>query len=287
MIKHPKTKHKPPAGDAPIGFLPQQPVLLSEAKGESFIDKVNGTWCAQELFAGKRVLVHKRHHTVTATDKLGAPCAIPASVADMVGKLHGDCTLDGKLCADLYHAFDMLWNEGRDYRDQPYGRRLCALWAHVGNRVGSVRVVPTVKGMRDVRKFYADLKERNAEGMVFRDLCMPHTAGIEHKTLFAFRITAIAQCVVAGVADRTLSVMLIYDDCPSKGLEMARVPVPPDQPVPDVGAVVDIRYDHLPDKGSMFKDAAYVGVRTDVSHAACTLNKQQLRIRPVPTELEK
>ena len=285
MIKHSKTKPKPPAaGDVPPGFLPQLPVLLSEIKGEAFIDKVNGTWCAQEMFAGTRLLIHKRSGIVTGTDKHGRACPVPGAVTELVAKLYCDCVLDGKLIGGTYQVFDLLLNDGQDYRPQPYGRRLTMLRAHIGNRVGPVRVVPTTTGMRDVRKFHADLKERNAEGMVYRDLCMPHTAGIEHKALFAFRITAIAQCVVAGVADRTLSVMLIYDDCPSKGLEMARVPVPADQPVPDVGAVVDIQYSHLPDKGSMFKEPVYVGVRSDVSHAACTLNNQHLRVRPVPSE---
>jgi len=283
MTKTHKTKLKPqlPVVDAPAGFLPQLPVPLSEAAGEAFIDKVNGTWCAQEMFTGKRVLIHKRAGIVTATNKHGKPCAIPTCVAEMVGKLHGDCTLDGKLCVDVYHVFDMLWNEGQDYRKQPYGRRLCAVRAHIGNRTGSLRVVRTVTGQRDVRKFHEELRARNADGMVYRDLCMPCTPGNSHRTLLGFRMRATCTCIVlAHTGPRTVALTLYLDDGSKQGVNMGTVQIPEDEPLPAPGKVVDVNYVYAI-QGIQLVEPELVCVRDDVkTNVGLTLAKAKLRQKP-------
>lgn len=280
-----KRKSEVPIVDAqPFLFLPQLPITLSEAAGERFIDKVNGTWCAQEVFDGKRVLIHKRHHSVTATNKQGKPCVIPACVTAMVGKLHGDCTLDGTLCGDVYHAADMLWNEGHDYRHQPYGRRLLSLRAHVGNRLGNLCVVHTVHGMRDVRKLFEELKDRKAEGMSYRDKCMPHVAGDAHRIYLRFEFQPVCACIVLEhVANRSVELVLYKDDGTGAGWRMGTVTIPSDEPLPILGAVVEVAYKHAAGPSGPLIEPQYIDL-SERANKDCIIGRSNLRYRSEPLE---
>ncbi len=272
--------NKTPVITPKVTFLPQLLIPLSEAAGEAMIEKVNGTWCAQEKKFGKRLMIHKRNGEVSATQKQGRACAMPTCVAEMVGKLHGDCTLDGELMGDVYWAFDLLWHEGQDWRGQAYGKRLATLEALIGNRKGSLRVVHTVRGVKDVRAHCTALRAANAEGMVFKDLCAAYVSGDGHRTQYKFKFYAECSCVVQAHNEaRSVAVSLYFNDGSGQGICLGNVTIPPNHDVPPIGAVIEVRY-LFAFKGGALYEPVYNGLRTDVPNTDCTLAKQNLKFKP-------
>jgi hypothetical protein len=178
----------------------------------------------------------------------------------------------------------MLWNEGHDYRHQPYGRRLLTLRAHVGNRLGCLGVIHTVRGMRDVRKFYEELKERKAEGMCYRDKCMPYTAGDAHRTYLRFEFRPECACIVlAHGANRTCELVLYKGDEIKEGWRMGIVTIPADEPMPILGAVVEVAYKHAAGPSGPLIEPQYIQP-SERANKDCIIGRSNLRYRSEPLE---
>ena len=82
-------------------------------------------WCLQEKFDGRRILVRKTGQDVIGINRLGLIVGVPAVIVAAVQELEvSSCLLDGEAVGDVYHAFDLLEENGRDRRSSPYSNRL-------------------------------------------------------------------------------------------------------------------------------------------------------------------
>lgn len=256
-------------------YLPQLLNPMTPAEANQFIKQVNGTWCCQEKFDGKRLLVHKRAGEVIATQRQGKPCALPEPVHQSVAELPGDLILDGELIGDVYHVFDLLMVEGQDNRPTLYGKRLNQLRALLSGRTGAVELAETIQGETNIRGFVQSLKSRNAEGVVFKDLCAPYVAGRPNSGGTQRKVKFWASCscvVVRHNAQRSVTVGL-------SGVELGNVTIPPNHVVPAVGTVVEVRYLYYYANGSLYQPV-YLGERNDVPAADLTVEKQNLKLKP-------
>jgi len=86
---------------------------------------VDDAWCLQEKFDGRRILVRKTGQDVIGINRLGLIVGLPAVIVAAVQELEvRSCLLDGEAVGDVYHAFDLLEEQGRDRRSSPYSNRL-------------------------------------------------------------------------------------------------------------------------------------------------------------------
>jgi bifunctional non-homologous end joining protein LigD len=126
------------------------------------------------------------------------------------------------------------------------------------------------------------LKQRNKEGIVFKQLNAPYTPGRPNSggAQLKHKFCATLSAVVAKVNDkRSVEVRLLDEE----GWQPAgNVTIPANQEVPSVGQVVEIRYLYaFKESGCLFQPV-YLGKRSDVAQMECVT--KQLKFKAADEE---
>lgn len=248
---------------------------VEEIDAETYLD--DDRFCAQEKFDGRRMLVRKSAGGLLAANRDGLTTGMPDTVAASLSTVPGCFVLDGECVGEIFHAFDLLEDGGTDLRQEQYRIRLQTLrmrLAHL-DADGSVRVVETATGPAK-RLLLTGLKAADREGVVFKDLHAPWSAGRPANGGCAVKLKfwASCSCVVSGInARRSVAVAL-------DGTAVGNVTIPPNHVLPAVGQVVEVRYLYVAGPGGSLYQPVYLGVRDDVPPADCTRTKQQLKTKP-------
>jgi bifunctional non-homologous end joining protein LigD len=265
------------------GVQPQLLNPIEEDQIEPYI--LNPDWAMQEKFDGKRLLLLKQGNAVRGINRKGLYCSIPQPIMNDALKVNGDFLIDGECVGDLYYAFDMLKIGTEDLRDLGYCWRLDNL-----NNVlrdlgpGSIRRAITLYEQQEKRDYLALLRKVQVEGVVFKEVNAPYTAGRPNSggTQLKCKFYATASFVVLAV-NKQRSVLLGLN---KDGVQVpaGNVTVPPNQAIPKVGEVVEVRYLYaLQQSGSVYQPTL-LGRRGDVDPNECTVS--QLKYRPATGEQE-
>jgi len=284
--EHPSIKthaaRVPDAPDAPERFFPQLLNPLTEDALEPFLARLGPQWGAQEKYDGKRILLVKTPYDVSAFNKLGKLCVVASQIMNYARELSGAFVMDGEAIGADYFAFDLLECAGADHRHMPYGARYRYLLKLIGVPNGwPIQPAPLITGDKAVRKFIAELRARNAEGVVFKDLLAPYTAGRPASGGPQLKCKFYATCsaiVVAQNEKRSVALALALSENDTNGLIIGNVTIPPNHDVPAVGHVVEVRYLYAYKGGALYKPV-YLGARDDVPVSDCTLERQALKFK--------
>ena len=158
------------------GLLPQ--LLNSVDEVEVARLTSNPSWGMQEKKDGKHLLLRSEPGSVTGINKKGLVVSVPATIARSAVELPGYFVLDGEAIGDYLHAFDLLFLNGEDLRSQPYRQRYIALLNLLaGGLPKHIKVVSLWTDSMDKASWLRTLKEQKAEGVVFKLLNAPYTAG--------------------------------------------------------------------------------------------------------------
>ena len=230
----------------------------------------------QEKFDGRRMMLRKNGETVEAINKLGLVVGVASTIADAVAALPGDLVLDGEVIGDRLFAFDLLSRDGANLGDKPYRDRYDALAALLAGAPAALTAVPCWTGHSDKADQLAALRERNAEGVVFKRLDAPYAAGrpasggpqVKHKF-----VDSLSAKVTAVNAKRSVVVSLLDGD---EWKPMGNVTIPANQDVPAVGAVVEVRYLYALPGGSLYQPV-YLGVRDDIEAQECIVGQLKFK----------
>ena len=103
------------------GILPQLPNPVEEAEVELFLR--DDSYCAQEKFDGRHLLVRKQDDDLAGINKKGLIIGLPQTVADEFRTMSGSFIPDGESIGDDYHVFDLLELDGENLRPLPYRER--------------------------------------------------------------------------------------------------------------------------------------------------------------------
>ena len=265
------------------GLLPQLLTVLDDAQVSAILD--DPAWCMQEKFDGRRVLlrktagsVHDRDFgtvttcTVEAINKLGLVVAASAAIVDSVVAIPGDVVLDGEAIGDRYVAFDLLSRDGDDLTGKPYRDRYAALVGLLGSGGGALAVAQCWTSS-DMAVELAALRERNAEGAVFKRLDAPYTAGRPASGGPQRKYKFVESCsvVVSAVNDgrRSVAVSLLDGE---EWTPMGNVTIPANHAVPNAGDVVEVRYLYALKGGSLYQPV-YLGARDDIEPRECVVGQ--------------
>ena len=98
------------------------------------------------------------------------------------------------------------------------------------------------------------LKRANKEGVVFKDSTAQLLAGParQRRQPAKLKFTATASCIVAGTKPNKRSAALELIDGP-KRVAVGNVTIPPNQPIPAAGEVVEVRYLYGYPSGSLYQ----------------------------------
>ncbi len=258
------------------GLRPQLPNPVTEKEAATCIRA--DTWCAQEKYDGRRMLVRKAADgTLTAANRKGLAVACPEPVAHALASVQGPFTADGELVGDKYWVFDLLESPADDLRQCVYGERLSALESVLG-RVSdaAVEITPTVFGAAAKRAFVEGLRRANREGAVFKDLYATWTEGklASGGPSLKLKFWETCSCVVLRVNAGRRSVELGLG-----GRGVGNVTIPPNHEVPGQGQVVEVRYLYVAAAGGSLYQPVYLGERDDIEPGECTADAQNLKYK--------
>jgi bifunctional non-homologous end joining protein LigD len=224
------------------------------------------------------LLIQKLGDDVTGINRRGIECGFPECIREAAMALPGDFLLDGEAVGDMLHVFDILELEQSDIRTIPYRDRLVKLLNLLASRQQTgIQWVATISGPSAKKMVYNQLRKDGAEGVVFKRIGAPYSPGRPNSggDHLKFKFVETASVIIREINAKRSVGIAVWDN--GKMVPAGNVTIPPDQPIPQVGEVAEVRYLYaIPDSGSLFQPV-YLGARDDITVAECT--RDQLKFR--------
>lgn len=250
------------------------PISVDEA--EYFLNERD--FVLQEKWDGRRLLIQKQGREVTGFNRKGLQVDLPVSLVDQIKACEVDCTLDGEAVGDSYCAFDLLGYGTDDWRNKPYLERLHRLMCVLGSFPHPhIELVESAFSAAEKRALFNRLKLEEREGVVFKQLDAPYTAGRPASLgpQLKFKFYESASLIVGKInAKRSVSLLL---DKNGTLVPAGNVTIPPNHEIPTPGWIVECRYLYaFPESGHLYQPT-YLGVRKDLTAADCTVDQLKFK----------
>ncbi|MFZ4777311.1 MAG: WGR domain-containing protein [Terrimicrobiaceae bacterium] len=227
---------------------------------------------------GRRLLLHKQGFELTGINRRGIECGFPESIRAAAAALPHNFLLDGEAVGDRFHVFDLLEVEFSDLRAIPYRDRLVKLLNLLASTPqDAIQWVATFSGRIAKRRVFDQLREENAEGVVFKRLGAPYCAGRPNSggDHLKFKFVETASVIVSAINNKRSVGIAVWEN--GTLVPAGNVTVPVDQLIPRVGDMAEVKYLYaMPGSGSLFQPV-YLGARDDILAAECT--RDQLKFR--------
>lgn len=262
------------------GELPQLPTLILEEQAARYLDDAG--WGLQEKADGENRILLIEGAAVRGTNRRGLFVDIPQAWAGAADAPAGRTVIAGEHVGDGFMAFDLLELAGQDLRGAPFIARFGHLQTAAA-RLSWMTVLPLELTPEGKRRRAAELLAAHGEGYVLKALDAPFSAG-RSSTSLKFKFNQSATCEVIRVnAQRSVAVGL--RDEAGAMLDLGNVTVPPNEPLPPVGTLVEVRYLYRY-AGGKFEQPVYKGQRPDMTSADAVLS-QVTRIKDRSAALEE
>jgi len=257
-----------------------RPQLLNPVEDPEGLLK-DDTFYLQPKHDGKRLLVSKRGNDITGINRRGIECGIPESIRAAAMVLPGDCLVDGEAVGGILHVFDLIELEGSDIRQIPYRGRLVKLLNLLAScHQNSIQWVATITGGLAKSRVFEQLREDHAEGVVFKQIGAPYTAGRPNSggSQFKFKFVETASVMVSANNPKRSVAISVWSG--GKPVPAGNVTIPSSHEVPRLGDIIEVRYLYaMPGSNALFQPV-YLGVRDDIASAECTLDQLKFRREP-------
>lgn len=253
-----------------LGLRPQLLNEITEEDAEAFINDPN--FCGQEKFDGRRRMLMKTPDGVYGANKKGQDVALTKEITADCSAITSNYILDGEDLGDKVRIFDEISKPGETYKQ----RFTNAANLTLGSK--HLVIVETAWNAEEKQIMYDRLKAENAEGMVFKNIHAlftpgrPASGGNQYKCKFY----ESASCIVNTVSDTKSSISVAVFDENQKAVPVGNVTVYPNQDMPKVGDVVEVKYLYFYPEGSLYQPVL-LGVRDDVDYIECLLSKLKLK----------
>lgn len=254
------------------------PITAEEA--EYYLNDLD--FVMQEKHDGRRLLIQKKGTEIIGINRQGLIVALPQPLLAEVGSYAIDITLDGEAVGDTFHAFDLLALGASNWADKSYLDRLHRLMnVLAGFQHPHVRLVESAYSPAEKRELFGILKAQNKEGVVFKSVDAPYTAGRPSSggSQLKCKFYESASLIIGQLnAKRSVSLLLSTD----AGLVSAgNVTIPPNHGIPAPGQIVECRYLYAFRESGHLYQPTYLGVREDLTVDDCTVD--QLKYKPSTT----
>jgi bifunctional non-homologous end joining protein LigD len=262
-------------------ILPQLLNSIEEAEVNQLLrDK---KWCLQEKFDGRRILLRKQGQEIHGINRKGILTGLPRPVVLDAQLLAGDFIVDGECVGDQMFLFDLLELEGRDCRPWPYYER----WEYLRQLIeeeeaSNLWLIESASEPRHKLQLFNELKRHNSEGAVFKQLDAPYAPGRPNSggPALKFKFTSTASLIVAMVNEQRSVALRLFDSTNN-----GNVTIPPNQPIPAVGSVVEVRYLYAFEGSGCLFQPVYLGERDDLEPTDCLLNQLKFKADPIEEEV--
>jgi bifunctional non-homologous end joining protein LigD len=217
-------------------------------------------------------MVRNCDHEITGINRRGLVVAIPEPIRAAVAMIPGDCLIDGEAVGDTLHAFDLLEVNGRDLRQRRYLDRHSGLLTLIPPNHPALRCVSAIIAPNEKIEMYNQLRLANREGVVFKDVNAPFTAGRPNSggSQLKFKFVETASFVVTGVNAKRSVTLGLYDG--DKIVPAGNVSIPPNHAIPEEVSVVEKYLYAYKESGAIYQPV-YLGPRTDIPAAECGVDQ--------------
>jgi bifunctional non-homologous end joining protein LigD len=256
------------------GLIPQLLNPIDEIEASRYVADPN--FVMQEKLDGKRTLLRKLGNKIEGINRKGLIISLPQPIVESAQLIPGSFILDGECIGDVLHVFDLLALNSEDYRPHPYRKRYATLLNLLFVAMQKhIQFVPGYSNALDKASWIHQFKEQKAEGVVFKHLLAPYVPGKPNSggLQLKYKFYVTGSFIVAGInAQRSIALRL--HESPSS---CGNVTVPPNQPIPKVGSVIEARYLYaFKESGCLFQPV-YLGERDDLEPSDCTT--QQIKYK--------
>jgi bifunctional non-homologous end joining protein LigD len=248
----------------------QQPTVIEGTAVEALLS--DDAWGLQDKYDGKKITVRVKNGQGQAFNKKGQPVVIPQQIMADILTCGKDLEIDGELIGTKYIVYDML-SFKEDLRRKTYRERHSHIprVAYDCSFGRSITVAPLYVGAEAKRARYEEIQGMGGEGVIFKKLDAPFTAGKAHGAMFKYKFYATASCIVGLGREGKRSVSLRLMDR-SHLIDVGNVTIPPNKAVPNPGDIVEIKYLYAFRGGSLYQPI-YLGIRDDVDNLECTISQ--------------
>ncbi len=264
---------------APNSILPQ---LLNPVAEERLPLLLDGrAYCLQAKHDGRRLLVTKSGDQVTGINRRGFLCGLPLALEQVLRLVPDEFVIDGEAVDDVLHVFDLLEWRGKEIRPLPYRERLRCLLDLLMDGPGfespHIRWVETHVEPALKNSCFDRLKRIGAEGVVFKQLSAPYTPGRPSADgpQLKFKFVESASVIVRKINEKRSVAIALFDN--GRLVPAGNVAIPMNQPVPEKGQVIEVRYLYAMRESGALIQPRSLGVRDDITPEECT--RHQLKFR--------
>jgi len=280
---------KAPQSDKFTGVLPQLLHAVPEGEEGPYLD--SSDWIMQQKFDGERrpVRAGALGDPVIGINRKGEAVSLPQAASAAIASLQVPHLLaDAESIGDRLYVFDLLACGGTDIRAWSFVRRyakLCEVFAALPPS-SDVEIVPVYRTSHDKRRAFEALRNGGAEGVTFKLGSAPYEPGrpASGGPAMKFKFWHTASVLVERINAGKRSVATAVLDRSGSRVEVGSVSIPANQPIPAVGAILEVRYLHAYPGGSLVQ-ATSKGVRDDIDLSECT--QDQLYYKKETVEMEE
>jgi bifunctional non-homologous end joining protein LigD len=249
------------------GVTPQLLNFIEEDDLEKYFK--DPEWVAQEKMDGVRCLIVQKNGIAQGSNRKGLVVNLPETIVKDIQQLDGDNIFDGERIGDSYYVFDVLQRGSVSLAKTTYLERYDDLVEMFEPcTLSAIKIVPLASTEGQKRALYKELREREAEGIVFKkgeSFYVPgRPASGGNQVKFKFYSTGTFR--VIKVNDKRSVALAVYAGPGAVPSPIGNVTIPANHQIPKVGDLVEVRYLYAFMGGSLFQPT-YLGKRDDKEEA--------------------
>ncbi|MDL5244433.1 WGR domain-containing protein [Leptospira weilii] len=249
---------------------------IEEEELSAYIE--NDQYGAQEKLDGNRMMIRKTGDRVEGINRKGLIIATSQIIHECALGFQEDFILDGESIGDVFYPFDIFSKDGKDIQHLPYQERYAILQSVLKDGGKTFRLVELVVSTKGKKGLLDKLREKQKEGIVFKDLNAPYKAGrpASKGSQIKFKFYETATVSVETVNLKRSVSMRLYDG--KSWISVGNVTIPVNFDMPQEKDIIEVRYLYAYRGGSLYQPT-YLGIRNDADENDCDLN--QLKYKSV------
>ncbi|OQM27051.1 WGR domain-containing protein (plasmid) [Leptospira interrogans serovar Hebdomadis] len=227
---------------------------------------------AQEKLDGNRMMIRKIGDNVEGINRKGLIIAISQILHDHSLSFSEDFILDGEVIGDVFFPFDIFSKDGKDIQHLPYQERYAILESILKDQDEIFHIVKLVKSTKGKKVLLEELREKQKEGIVFKDLNASYKAGRPSSkgSQIKFKFYETATVSVETVNLKRSVSMRLYNG--NEWVSVGNVTIPVNFAIPKENDIIEVRYLYAYKGGSLYQPT-YLGTRTDADENDCDLKQ--------------
>jgi bifunctional non-homologous end joining protein LigD len=230
---------------------------------------------AQIKYDGCRRLVSCKEGSVKGLNKKGEVVQLPDSIIlSLINLTKEGFVIDGEIIGEKLHVFDVLSFNEKDAKKTSCEGRLSLLKAMSFEFGQFIEIVKSSYTKSEKQKMYDDLKDQNAEGIVFKLKISEYKAGrpASGGSALKHKFVKTASFIVANITKNKRSIGLEMLNENNEKVFLGKCTVPVNKDIPKIGSVVEIKYLYCFKNGCIFQPV-FKEIRTDVDIEECLMSQ--------------